>query len=648
MLFDSQGNKLKVLPNVGDKVKIPNGKTFQEYIIDTVKIIDKISFTNNTSGNIKDIYEKQFKIKDYFRKNKNDNIYRFLTSKQNEFKSKVKGYVSVLNTKESSVKKNFLHKKVSDQKYMELLSHHQINYKSDMKFDMIPLSKLQQKVYNSKLNEYQTHKTSKLKNHKINFKDELKDISKFVFPDGSTNISKGKYVTTTDNSKKSKYILTDEFKKIIRANTKHISDKLEKQRQVIANISKFSSQFAYILETILDCYEHGKCMFIYSREIKSIGGIEMLSCFLELPEFGYKKASQKNTQREGKRFWLFTSNKNLSDDSTNAKLIKIFNDKKNVFGKYIHVIIGSDTASEGYSFNHIQHEIVMTPWYNFAKIEQILMRGIREGSHDILIRELKSQNRAWNMKVDVSLMVGFDEKNKESEELERYKRSIIKDKEIKLICRILKESSFDCYMFKNRNSVKNNVDFSRECDYVKCDYICDVEKDCKTNACDGKDLSTHNLYYTDFHNKYDKFLLEMCILRLFAKYYPKITDMSHLLEFLTIFFVKNISKKKLDKIKENIEFILGVKFPEDVQEKSDKEKHNVEQNKKYNYLNSIFTHNRSIPISILTTQVPNAMKDINEMIQKNIGVCGHYLLVNTKSHIRRFTKPKTQNTKQYI
>ena len=59
-----------------------------------------------------------------------------------------------------------------------------------------------------------------------------------------------------------------------------------------------------------------------------------------------------------------------------------------------------------------------------------------------------------------------------------YKLSEIKDRSIQSIIRLLMLSSFDCALNYNRNKPdKFAQDYSQECGYQKCDYICDgVEK----------------------------------------------------------------------------------------------------------------------------------------------------------------------------
>ena len=84
-----------------------------------------------------------------------------------------------------------------------------------------------------------------------------------------------------------------------------------------------------------------------------------------------------------------------------------------------------------------------------------------------------------------------DEKGElKSNDLDVYKICKDKDVDMRKIYRIIKENSFDCSLFYERNKYKENFNnFMRECDYNICSLKCDVINECSDLkiACDGSD-----------------------------------------------------------------------------------------------------------------------------------------------------------------
>ena len=86
----------------------------------------------------------------------------------------------------------------------------------------------------------------------------------------------------------------------------------------------------------------------------------------------------------------------------------------------------------------------------------------------------------------------------------------------------MKTSSFDCALNYHRN-YRDAVDYSRECDYNKCNYTCNgwVNTDDYESSVDKHveptqlDYSTYRIYYQDERVK----LLSNIIIRLFKKYF---------------------------------------------------------------------------------------------------------------------------------
>ena len=285
------------------------------------------------------------------------------------------------------------------------------------------------------------------------------------------------------------------------------------------NINKYSSKFSKILDNILGS---DGISFISSQYIQ--GGILPLSLMLEENGFEpaiitgreksllksktkkqticYKcgKPKHKTTDHKWRpaKYVSLTGEQNLSIEEM-AKISGYINRKENSNGELVKVLLGSSVAGEGIDFKRIRQVHILEPWYNEAKLDQIIGRAIRNGSH----RDLPPEKRnvevfkycsvpPERLKVKEAMIETLDE--------HKYRISEDKDKKIKGVEMIIKQVAVDC-MFQRENNIRNinrtiklensrgkiinyiigDKPFSRECNYLKsCTYKCDWEpKDIK-------------------------------------------------------------------------------------------------------------------------------------------------------------------------
>ena len=135
-------------------------------------------------------------------------------------------------------------------------------------------------------------------------------------------------------------------------------------------------------------------VLIYSRFLRR-GVIPMA---IALEHLGMKRYGVKNS-------FLDKSVKKITTDLSNFKyailtspdpditgnqhdsfdnIIKTINDPKNIDGNIIKIVLITQKASEGISFNNIREVHVMDPWYHINRIEQIIGRAVRKCSHMLL------------------------------------------------------------------------------------------------------------------------------------------------------------------------------------------------------------------------------------------------------------------------
>lgn len=279
-------------------------------------------------------------------------------------------------------------------------------------------------------------------------------------------------------------------KNIMKMGSKFISKTISEK---LVELRKYSSKYADSIKMILDARAEGKNIFVFNRYIHG-GGIYMFAELLK--QFGIsevKTSNVNNIKTEGDRFMLLTGDPAI--DKT--KLIERFNRDDNKNGKYIRVVLASDAISEGYTFKNIQIIDIQSPWFQFAKISQAIARGIRFGSHKALLTEIPSVNVEIYLRVsvppanapkyqDVELASGID--------VNAYMTAEEKDIGVKKIEHIIKEESIDSKINYERNK-RIDMDYSRDCDYLKCEFESFPSDPNFVSSGLPTDYSTYQLYY---------------------------------------------------------------------------------------------------------------------------------------------------------
>lgn len=346
-----------------------------------------------------------------------------------------------------------------------------------------------------------------------------RQASLFVFPDGSYGTSytvigtdskgnpikkeddtKGFYgwinkkskttgsILTKDKKTKIVYTLSPKLKNFLIADTEDLKTLKDKNQQIIKNISKFSSKYASVLKDIISSENKKKSGFVYCEFIVG-SGIIIFSLLLEL--LGFSKASGREKDDKTQRYALLTSE--TTTPAQISRIINRFNQPDNLHGEIIKIIIGSRLIGEGFSFKNIQLEYILSPWWNYSEISQVIARGYRLGSFNDLL--MAGETPILN----ITQCVSIPNNNKyKSIDLTMYEISEDKDISIHHIIRILMRLAFDCSLTYYRNHEQEVKDNSRECDYTYCDYTCynsDMEKVKNGLDKDELDYSTYQLYY---------------------------------------------------------------------------------------------------------------------------------------------------------
>ena len=234
----------------------------------------------------------------------------------------------------------------------------------------------------------------------------------------------------------------------------------ETPQKMVRDLGKYSVKFETILETIQK--NRAKNTFIFSTFIQY--GIYGFQDVLEYN--GYTQTTMRNAETPGLKYAVITSE---TPAGYSRFIIDVFNRDENKNGELIHVLIGSESISEGFSFKNVQHIHIMNPHWNYGKIEQAIYRGIRLNSH----RALGS-----TVNVDIFKYVAVPNtptSEQDSIDLQMYNVCEKKDVSIMSIEKQLAITSFDCILFQERNKLKT----------------------CECNDFFPRDESTQDMYHLD-------------------------------------------------------------------------------------------------------------------------------------------------------
>lgn len=249
------------------------------------------------------------------------------------------------------------------------------------------------------------------------------------------------------------------------------------------DLSIFSCKLYKLMENINKMEKEGK-IFIYSNYV-DFGGTSLVKLLLlENKFFEYPN------KREYRSFIVFDGKTSIND---RERYKKIFNSPENKDGKLIKIIIGSPMISEGITLKEVRQVHILEPSWNMSNINQIIGRAVRNYSHHLLPPEKRN--------VEIYKYASVY-KDTFSIDKEKYILCEEKDRSNKVVERLLKTSSFDCFFNKSRNVIQNGIPGTDKCDYTDCDYKCDFVPE--QNVIDK---STYNLH-VGFFDQYDiKFII---------------------------------------------------------------------------------------------------------------------------------------------
>ena len=394
------------------------------------------------------------------------------------FNNKTKGRISYLK-QETDIKKKYI---------MTGEGHLLKNIKTFNKFMQ---DTIQNRIYcKNFLEEKIVLQSGGEEKNKYSLRTKTRQSSLFVFPDGK--IGQEGFNEWVECSKsnivnKNNFRLKENFRQIL-------SDDLIK-------LKEFSIKYYTVIDFILNKSDN-KCVFVYNEFVGG-SGLLLLTLLLEhyslakgKPFNRYSTPTQISRLNKSNRYMYLVGMNTKSDIQ---ELINVYNRRENRHGEYIKVIFGSSITKESFSFNFIQQTHILTPHWNFSKISQVISRGLRFGSHDEL------DDPEFNIYFHTTFP---SQKNTDVESIDYYiyNAAEMKDQSIKEVEYQIKINAIDCELFKNRNELDTEFNYTRECEYKICSY------NCENIGPFNMDYDSYNVYYTQCY-------LETNIMNLYKKYF---------------------------------------------------------------------------------------------------------------------------------
>jgi hypothetical protein len=245
--------------------------------------------------------------------------------------------------------------------------------------------------------------------------------------------------------------------------TKYNTSNDEEQKQLLKTCS------AKYMEIIKDIEIHktkGKIL-IYSQ-FRTLEGVGMLSVYLDL--MGYGKVEYCKDQSSVTKDCKYKNNFKIPKDKTNYMIydlnkdiareqIKLFNDKDNIKGDDIKILIITLSGAEGISLTNVRSVLILEPHWNMTVLKQVIGRAVRNGSH----LELDHDER--NVKPIIYLTTATESQKNENQTFRIrhestttdeliYTKAKIKQKNIDLLLDLMKESAFDCNIHARKNDIQ--------------------------------------------------------------------------------------------------------------------------------------------------------------------------------------------------
>ena len=327
-----------------------------------------------------------------------------------------------------------------------------------------------------------------------------KQASLFVFPNPNDD-SDGLFGKTGAMANLSGWSMKADFKNVFWNPSLDTSSVEAGQKFKLQQLRQFSCTYTAVISEILA--HPNELVYVFCDLVRGSGILLFMILLQELFRFELiRGGSEPLPDTVSIRPRMMILNDQITDEKNFQKLIEYFNAPRNVKADFCQVILSTSKTKEGISLRNVRQIHIMTPSWNFADTAQAMARSLRALSHvDLVDPTIRVFLHAavpdfrLQFRGEEDLTPQWKPTPQElqwSIDFQRYERSEIKERNAKLLDRVLMESSWDCILNKPIHSNPNRIeDGSRECEYDRCDYECEG-----VNVLPPLDFSNVNIFYS--------------------------------------------------------------------------------------------------------------------------------------------------------
>jgi hypothetical protein len=254
------------------------------------------------------------------------------------------------------------------------------------------------------------------------------------FVNGFTNYCKDFH----NKDKQANYTLQDDIKTWRTKYNSSFSSFLEKENKKSKLFDVLNACSPKFITCIFNILKSNSPVLVYSNYVL-MEGLQILKIYLSF--FGFADYHSENSEKyDGFRYIEYHGAINREIREENKK---IYNDKENINGKNVKIIMISPAGAEGITLHNTRQVHILEPFWNEARIEQIMGRAVRMCVH----KDLPMADR----KVDVFRyrMIRKSGKETADEKMERISRK--KNNLLISFIEAVKEAAVDCELFKAHN-----------------------------------------------------------------------------------------------------------------------------------------------------------------------------------------------------
>ena len=250
-----------------------------------------------------------------------------------------------------------------------------------------------------------------------------------------------------NKDKESKHTLSDDVKNWYDKYNSSFSKFLEEEKKKSMVFEKLFVCSPKFITCIFNILKSSGPVLVYSNYVKT-EGLQIFKIYLSFFGFiDFHKDSEikyPNLKVKGKydgfRHIEYHGGIDINIREQNKK---IFNDIENIYGRVVKIIMLSPAGAEGITLKNTRQVHILEPFWNEARIEQIMGRAVRFCVH----KDLPLEER----KVDVFRykMIRKNKKETADEKMENISRK--KNNLLLSFIEAVKEAAVDCELFKAHN-----------------------------------------------------------------------------------------------------------------------------------------------------------------------------------------------------